>query len=323
MTLNEFLALLTVAIRGLVRFRSLPDSDILMRFRAKTGLSLCISLSLWSDYCGVDADEIRRLRSYELVKLWLVWIRQLDALVDTPDGRQAYVYSPNAVKANQVLRDLTSEIVWWVKRSELSRDRQRTLLFYLAKVRHQVLFGALRDMLSNQISGGQDLRGLSPQIEQTSGWMYETFAGILNRVHDVHPEVGDRVEHIFCTWMVAVQVADDLLDFPLDLESGDVNFVTAALRSNPDEEERLEAFLSNGGKLTSNWVAQNAPKSHSEVLALAREYLIRVQSIDPSSPVVKRIVTSTRAALYLATDFLPVTNVLLGIMGFWNRWVAR
>jgi hypothetical protein len=323
MTLNEFITLLDLAVGSLRRFRILPDSEVLMRFHAKISVSLCIALSLWSDYCGIDINEIKRLRSYELVKLWLVWIRQLDALIDTPEGRQAYISSPTSTKANRVLRDITSEIVCWVFRSELPRDRQRMLLSYMTKLRHQVLFGALRDMLSAQLYSGQDLRILTQQIEQTSGMMYQSFAGILNRVHVVPPEVGDRIEQLFRFWMVAVQVADDLLDFPLDYKSGDVNFLTAALKSNPDEERRLDAFLSTGQKLTSQWIPRNAPKSHTQVLALGQEYLMRVQSFDSSSSGVERIVASTRAALYLATDLLPLTNALIWIMGIWNRLVAR
>lgn len=323
MTLRGLVSALKVALWPLWRFRSLPRSEALSRVNAKINVSLCIALSLWSEYCGVDVDEIKRLRSYELVKLCLVWIRRLDALIDTPAGRRAYVSAPASVKANPVLQEVISEVVRWIICSDLPREKQRMLLSYLARLRHHVLFGPLREMLSAQLSGNQNLKELGPRIEQTSGMMYRSFAGILNRIHDVPAEIGDRVEQLFCTWMVAVQVADDLLDFPLDYHNDDVSFVTAALRSNPAEELHLHTFLSKGHKLTSQWIKRNAPESHSQVLALAQEYLARAQSIEPSSPVVQEILVSTKVALHLATDLSPVTSTLIAIMRIWNRWIAK
>ena len=323
MTLHELTTLLKVALRALWRFRSLPHSEALRRVNAKINVSLCIALSLWSDYCGVDVDEIKRLRSYELVKLWLVWIYRLDALIDTPAGRRAYVSDPASVKANPVLQEAISEVVRWIICSDLPRGKQRMLLSYLARLRHHVLSGALKEMLAAQLSGNQDLKELAPRIEQTSGMMYRSFAGILNLVHDVPADVGDRVEQIFSTWMVSVQVADDLWDFPPDYYNEDVNFVSAALRSNQAEELRLHTFLSEGNRLTNQWIKRNAPDSHSQVLALANEYLARVKSIDSSSPVVQTILLSTRAGLHLAAYLSPVTSSLIAIMGFWNRRIAK
>ena len=322
MTLHQFTTLIKVALLALWRFRNLPSSEALRRVKAKINVSLCIALSLWSEYCGVDVDEIKRLRSYELVKLWLVWIYRLDALIDTPTGRRAYVSAPASIKANLLLQEVISEIVCWIICSNLPREKQQVLLSYLSGLRRQLL-GAFREMLSAQLSGGQDLKELVPRIEQTSGMMYRSFAGILNRMHDVPADVGDRVEQIFSTWMVSVQVADDLWDFPLDYYSEDVNFVSAALRSNQAEELRLHTFLSEGNKLTNQWIRRNAPDSHSRVLALANEYLARVKTIDSSSPVVQTILLSTRAGLHLAAHLSPVTSSLIALMGFWNRRIAK
>lgn len=235
------------------------------------------------------------------MELFWQYIRRLDNLVDDPAGMGMLVNRSEALKSHSNLSPASGELTRWINNSQLPRSRKRRLVSLLDDFRHDVIFGALKDIVKRQTNGVQHPSQLIPQIEQISGRTAATLMRIFNIVHDVSSEEAARLEELFFQWAMAFQIIDDLIDVGSDWRNNVYNMVVAFLHENEYEQQRFIESEQKKIIRSPNWWARNAPETYSAILVLFDQYINSMSAIDANSKVVQDLRTMTCAGFQIAS----------------------
>jgi hypothetical protein len=228
--------------------------------------------------------------------LFIWYVKLVDALIDSPDGRQTFLADPAVVRTHPQLAQITSALVALVGEAGVPKKSKRLIIEAIHSFRTQ----AIRTCTANaRLLSSQrlPLASLLAYREATSGLMYMVFARVLNLLHDIPPEKGRKAEEVMACWGLAAQVLDDLGDVQADYRHDQNNILWTVIHNYPDERETLAWTVSSNSAFAVAWLPSICPRSYREVENFMEQYLGRMIAIDPQSLALRQTAIDFRSAL--------------------------
>jgi len=126
-------------------------------------------------------------------------------------------------------------------------------------------------------------------------------AVILSTVHQISDELSERIGNIFWYWAMALQVADDVMDFPDDYSQNVHNLVALVMQKYPEDNVAAQATLKAGRHLGGRWLELNAPTTYNEIVELFEKYISQMIAVDPTNNTIQEMEMVTRSIFVLST----------------------
>ena len=267
----------------------------------RPGIHVNVAVYLWSNYCGIGFEEIQSLRSYEIMELFWQYVRRFDDFVDRSPGMEQFASNPLIIKTEPVLCRVIAELINWLNFSSISLRIRLNLVQIILYYRRQAMLQACANSIRMHLSNRQSYETIVPLIETNSGLAGQSLAMILSAVHEVPKEVGEKIGHIFWYWAMAIQVADDIMDFHDDYLQNVQNLVTLVIQRYPQEDAIAKAAIGCRQRLTGRWLERNAPTTYREIVELFEKYISQMIHVDPTNKITLEMEILTRSIFTLST----------------------
>lgn len=227
----------------------------------------------WADYCGVKNELIEDPDRSLIAELFFRYIVEIDKLIDKPDG-DILLKKPALIKSNPAVEHILKKMCKHIEISpHLSSSIKRSIYQEIWKYRQECL------EICQHAAGQTDI-GLDTALffkEKTTGGLFRVWAFILANLYcdDPFHEIVTSSQNILEEATMAMQVLEDMLDFPEDYKARTLNIFYEILKKHPGELIEAEAYL-DGNKwhhLDFIWAEQNLPQSYGTIFKLSHGYL--------------------------------------------------
>jgi len=227
----------------------------------------------WADYCGVKNELIEDPDRSLIAELFFRYIVEIDRLIDKPKGKML-LNEPSLIKSNATIDYLLQMMCSSIENSPyLFSSVKRSLYHEIWHYRQDCL--EIYQNVASQSSPDLDITLCVK--EKTTGGLFRVWAFILANLYCGDPahEIVRSSQIILSEACMAMQVFEDMLDFPEDYHASTLNIFHAILKKNPDELSEAEEYLA-GSKwqhLDFVWAEKNLPISFQTVYDLSYRYL--------------------------------------------------
>lgn len=249
--------------------------------RAGSYLFYCLFFS-WTDICNIRDEVVQQPDRSFIAELFIRYIFEIDQLIDSAEAE----LSPVVIKQNWQVKSALSRLIRLVRDRQiiaLPSSAQNEVFREIAGYRRQ----SLHVYQSSARSNSQNLVSVLREKDSTVGGLLRTWARILCILY------GNRQPIRFCeesqTVMghagMAVQVTDDIMDFPLDLRTDTNNIFHEILKEHPEElnmAKRYAAEYTSWNHLDAIWAEQYLPLTFQRAVTLLQRYVSKIESSDPT-----------------------------------------
>src|SRR5579859_201058 len=293
------------------------ESEFLTQLHTPPDVFIRWIVTMWAGYCGIPIKEIKERKSFELAHLVTTYTLKFDTIVDTPEGRIAFVSNLQATKKQPELCVLAQAIAKWIVTVPLSKEQKFELVHIIQQFRYIALFSAYKRQVELQMQGGANINDALSVVEEINGLWGITLGRVFSIIHNVPSGVAERSERMFYHFLVAGQLYDDPFDYQSDIQSGDPNLVSAVLKEYPDEFTRVSAFFLTD-KSRWGWLPLIAPKTCTRIQGLFLQQINLLTAVDPNNPMICRLRRLAIACFRLTVLQKTIPDALHGI---WNLMV--
>ena len=254
-------------------------------------------LDLWCAATRVSRSETMRRQSIHIVNLFVLYVKAVDAYLDSQAGRAEFLINPKCVFDDPPFRHdfdtLLSASQALCPRSECRVAMDRTIRDFVSTATD----ACSEDIAANPAQDANArIQTLLVYREQTSGEMYRCFGRLLNLVHDVPPGRAALAEQLLARWAVAVQVLDDMLDATWDFPHEPNNIVWALLSAYPAEDEAMKHLVAEGKVFIPSQLRSHAPQAARHLDLVFDGYLAQIRALDVTDRAVRESAASVQHA---------------------------
>jgi len=226
----------------------------------------------WADYCNVHTELLAKPDRSLIAELFFRYIVEIDRLIDTPEG-STLLKMPSLIKANPTVDNLLKEIFNHVEDLNLPTSAKRKLFQEMWKYRHECLIVCRRAANRSSV----DLEAVLRVKQKTSGGLFRVWVSLLSSLYcDGLPQkLVENSQKILSEASMAMQVFEDMLDFPEDYAAETLNIFHEILKRNPSELVAAKAHLKQiwWQHLDFTWAQQHLPVSYQAAIDLSNHYL--------------------------------------------------
>jgi hypothetical protein len=233
----------------------------------------------WADYCGVKNELIEDPDRSLIAELFFKYIVEIDRIIDKPEGDK-FLKKPSLIKSALTVDRLLKKMCNHIEVSpHLISPVKRSLYHEIWKYRQECL--EICQHVANQTDICLDCTLFFKEV--TTGGLFRVWAYILANLYcdDPSHEMVISSQNILIEACMAMQIVEDLLDFPEDYNAGTLNIFHEILKVNPDELSEAEAYL-DGSKwqhLDFIWAEQHLPVSFQTIFELSHRYLQKAMKV--------------------------------------------
>jgi hypothetical protein len=231
-------------------------------------------LFFWGRYCNILPDLLARPDRCLLAEIFLRYVCEIDAYVDSFDSQSVWRDDVNWIKQLSNVQAIISEFCSHLHQLDAPKPVKRSIVRAVANYRRR----AVRAMRKWAESPSLDLTLTIEGKEATAGDLWRTWSCILNQVYAVSPDLANDACEIFFNFGMAVQVIDDLGDVPVDHKVNSRNLLLSLTHESTSEWQYLQDFLQVQSDLFLDWpwVRQHLPSSHQRTVDLYASYAARL-----------------------------------------------
>jgi len=207
------------------------------------------------------------------------------------------------IKTRPEFRELTSALVNLILETDLPRERKSAVIATIRDfIAHAILKTCVADVSAQQQGRHPSVSSLLEYRRATSGAWYETFARILNLLHDVPCTVGQKAETLLVNWAMAGEIVDDLMDVMADYGHEPNNLVTTLLAGYPEEKANVEVLLAQKIHFIPSYLPTIAPWTYQDLREILQSYLHAIRETEPPRS------TAQKAAVSTWSSFLALSS---------------
>ncbi len=122
-----------------------------------------------------------------------------------------------------------------------------------------------------------DVAAIVDRAELDSGGFLMLLVHVTALLHGQSAPPSDLTREVECLGAVG-KLADDMIDFRADLAAGRPNILSALSLEHPAENQRVEAAVADGTRLTARWWRTQCPRTFAAYSTLCDEYLESISS---------------------------------------------
>ena len=253
------------------------------------------TVNLWGAYCKVPWSEIKRLKSFEIISIFIRHVRIIDDFVDDILRPKNIEIQKNAQK--DISWDLVSLLAQKIKSLPINQKIKREIIKIFQEYRQRIFIAFVEEG-----AFGHDVETsiVLKQRADITGFVYTTFIRLLNTIHNIPEQRAQEAEKIFTNWGLSLQISDDILDFQKDRNNVQ-NLVVSSAKSHYDETQPLF----QKAHMARRWAKKNIPKIYTELVQLLNSYLGAMIAQNPKNPVVQIMNAISRIIFFLVFSRLP------------------
>ncbi|MFH1442791.1 MAG: hypothetical protein ABIG96_02040 [Candidatus Micrarchaeota archaeon] len=249
---------------------------------------------LWRKCAQVSLAESRNKGSYELSMLLMNYVSVVDNYIDNHQSvlEQIGRDVKNHLPATKFLRFAIKS-----GGARLPSSRVRGIVTAANRFRNQSL-DAIKVL--RKLKGEHKIDQLLKYRNITSGGFGELIARIANDVHEVPPDLAQRIETTFRHKLLADQYVDDFIDLLEDYRGGVENIVVSELKNN-GELGALKHNNIRGKNVTFSKFAELAPKSHRNLMVRLDGHLNAISDVAEGNRGIIGILTHEKTRIATAS----------------------
>jgi hypothetical protein len=232
----------------------------------------------WAEYCGAEADLFKKPERSLIAELYFRYIVEIDRLIDMPSGMD-FIKSPHRFKTNPAVEKWLNLAFREIADANLSALAKRSLFHQMWAYRRNCV-QAFRELLARP---NMDLERVLDLKERTAGGLFRTWAGLLATVYgeNLPRDLVRGAQEVLAEVSMAMQLFEDMLDFPEDYATGTLNIFHELLKEDKNELHAAESYLaqSKWNHLDFIWAQRYLPRSYAAIFRLSDAYLQRATRI--------------------------------------------
>ena len=241
-------------------------------------------LFTWAEYYGVLPKLLEDPDLALIPESFMRYVIEIDREIDTKRAVALLESDPTVISSHPWLSRFREQLWRTIERSSLSVDVRSLLLREISSFENtcrQVCY-------QNMIHPMHTLDGILTAKENTVGALFAAWNKLLNLVYEISPENDPNSGQIFWNTGMALQMLDDTVDVPIDLENQTDNVFLCLVKENKAEWIELEKYLqylktTPWKHLDTAWANQHAPHTLNRIREVGRNYLFRIKNDRPAT----------------------------------------
>lgn len=239
-------------------------------------------LFTWADSCKMLEKLLDSPEHSLIAEAFMRHIIEIDREIDNQDGVKLLERNPTVIRSDPRLSRFRSQLLGRIAGASLPADIKSNLTKEL--IDFEI---TCQDICrKNSAEPIKTLQSVLVHKENTVGALFEEWASFLNLAYEVSPENHHHVSRIFWNTGMALQMLDDTLDVPIDLENETDNVFLCIVKENKKEWIELKQYLqylktTPWKHLDTAWANQHTPETLSKIRVLGYGYLSNLKNQAP------------------------------------------
>ena len=232
----------------------------------------------WARYIGVLEDLIHNPDKSLVAELFIRYIIEIDAVIDDPQ-QVSKVNNPDQLKKMTSANLILGELLSLVRSLGIPDANKRDIFKFIGTYRRDCLSICQRAVMRKSNS----LSSIYNDKDNTAGMLFHVWAKILCQLYlgGVSSDLARSSGEILQQAGMAIQVVDDMMDFPIDHSAKVPNLFYEMLKETPKELQKAFDYLGwiDWAHMDVEWTRANLPITCSKAAQTMDGILEKISDI--------------------------------------------